>query len=562
MPRNLFHKSSKRDLGPVALARLLGLLGLLVAGNLWGQPPDLEAPDLEAPDPPPAEAAAVSPSGSAGLIFEGRPVANVGFSLRADGPRFALSPIARVLGVELRVGPLGQSHTLLFEGGEEILLGPDEPTYVVETEEGVERHGLRRAPVRTVHGLEVPVEFLERAFGDRLDFDFSWDASRLELTLARRELRDIRGAITLVHQFGGSTLELRLSDRPRFRFEPTADGAELRLLGTRLTLDRPFSRPADPLVRDVEVGPSTIRLRLAENAVAVEPRLVPTGASYSLVVDIRRGARSARDEPRRELPVPDPRPAGLRVIVLDPGHGGVETGAVGSNGAVEAQLTLMMAELLERRLEQRLPVEVELTRRSDVDLPLESRVAYANEAKADLFVSLHFNSYAGSRAHGAETYFLSREASDQLAARSAEVENASAADADESAELADLELILWDLAQTYHLGESQRLANLVQEELNQTLGLRDRGVRQAPFKVLMGAKMPAVLVELGFLSNPEEEQKLQSPAYLARLADSLVRSITRFKTQLEARERRLASGGSESSDTISSGAESTKGDRR
>ncbi|MEM8930269.1 MAG: N-acetylmuramoyl-L-alanine amidase [Acidobacteriota bacterium] len=516
-------------------SQLACLLALLVAVTLGAQ----ESTDPAATD---AAEAVASPSGSASLIFEDRPVANVGFSLRADGERFALTPIAEVLGIALRIGPLGESHTLIFEDGDEILVGPDEAAYVVRSADGVERHRLGRAPIETVHGLEVPLEFLERTFGDQLDFDFTWSFRQLELTLARRELRDVSGDITLVHQFGASVLELRLSQRPRFRFEPTADGAELRLLGARLTLDKPFSRPADPLVRDLEVGPSSIRLRLAEGAVAEAPRLVPTGSSFSLVVDIRRGNRSARSETRNPSPIPDPRPAGLRTIVLDPGHGGEETGAVGANGSLESVLNLRVAELLERRLEQRLPVEVELTRRTDEDLPLESRVAYANEAKADLFISLHFNSYPGTRAHGAETYFLSREASDQLAAASAERENGSTGD--ERGELADLELILWDLAQSYHLGESQRFANLVQEELNQALGLRNRGVRQAPFKVLMGTTMPAVLVELGFLSNPEDEKKLQSPAYLAQLADSLVRAITRFKTQLEARQRRLASGSS------------------
>ncbi len=139
----------------------------------------------------------------------------------------------------------------------------------------------------------------------------------------------------------------------------------------------------------------------------------------------------------------------------------------------------------------------------------------------------------GSRPRGAETYFLSREASDQLAAAVAAAENAAAPGND--LEL-DLQMILWDLAQSYDLAKSQRFANLVQEELNLALGLRDRGVRQAPFTVLMGAKMPAVLVELGFLSNPEEEERLKSPVYRAELVDALVQAVSRFKRQIEDRD--------------------------
>src|SRR4030095_14621376 len=97
------------------------------------------------------------------------------------------------------------------------------------------------------------------------------------------------------------------------------------------------------------------------------------------------------------------------------------------------------------------------------------------------------------------------------------------------AEQQDLQLILWDLAQAHHMAESQRFANMVQGELNQTLQLRDRGVKQAPFRVLMGANMPAVLVELGFISNPDEEKKLQDAAYRSGLIQALVRSVQRYK---------------------------------
>ena len=117
--------------------------------------------------------------------------------------------------------------------------------------------------------------------------------------------------------------------------------------------------------------------------------------------------------------------------------------------------------------------------------------------------------------------------------RAAEAENASPGDGTGEDPEFGLQLILWDLAQSYHLAESQRFATLVQEELNLTLGLRDRGVKQAPFRVLMGAMMPAVLVELGFLSNPAEEARLQDASYLTELVDSLVRAVVRFKAQVE-----------------------------
>lgn len=477
------------------------------------------------------------PSGSARLLLDGSQAASVGFSLRSDGPRFAVGPIARALGVELRVGPLGDAHTLIFTD-KQVLFGPGDPNVVTVASDGASGQKIWRlsmAPVESALGLQVPLEFLTRTFGEELGYEMEWSFRSLELSLLRRELRELMGKIDLVHQHRASTVEISFSERPRFRFEESPGAVEIRLVGDSLTLEQPFSRPADPLVSDVIVTPTRIRLVLAEEAQAFQPRLVPRGAGVSMVIDVFRQRTRPSDREPSEVPSFTPLTGGIRTIVLDPGHGGPdETGAIGPNGTVEAQLTMTMARLLKTRIEQRLPVRVVLTRDNDVDVPLDSRPAFANENKGDLFISLHFNSYRGTRARGAETYFLSREASDELAAAFAADENSAGSSTPQDS--AGLDLILWDLAQSHHLAESQRFANLVQEELNQALGLRDRGVRQAPFKVLIGASMPAVLVELGFLSNPEEEAKLRSPAYRAQLADALVRAIVRFKTQLEARE--------------------------
>ena len=134
-----------------------------------------------------------------------------------------------------------------------------------------------------------------------------------------------------------------------------------------------------------------------------------------------------------------------------------------------------------------------------------------------------------------ETFFLSLQASDEMAAEIAAIENEAAAGGPTDNPLTDLDLILWDLAQSYHLAESQRYARLIQEELNGALGLADRGVKQAPFRVLRGAAMPAVLVELGFLSNTDEEQRLQDPEYRTQLVDALVRATQRYRALVEGR---------------------------
>ena len=207
------------------------------------------------------------------------------------------------------------------------------------------------------------------------------------------------------------------------------------------------------------------------------------------------------------------------------GHGGEETGAEGPSGLAEKNVVLDIAKRTARLLRDRLGVEVVLTRERDMDLPLDERAAIANHQKGDLFLSIHANASHRRIASGAETYFLSLEASDERAQRAVEEANQGAG----GDPLTDLQLILWDMAQSRHLAASQRLASLIQQELNDTLGLRNRGVKQAPFAVLMGAAMPAVLVELGFLSTPQEVERLQDPRYQNELAAALTRALVRYR---------------------------------
>ena len=486
---------------------------------------------LAAAEQEPPAAPEAAPTAVARLLREGRPVARVPVTLLPDGPRFALQPIAAALGVELRVGPLGDSHTLLFDD-RQIILGPAQAIMVTVSADGANQREithLGKIPIRDAAGLKVTRELLERAIGEPMNYRFAWAMDRLELEVSRPELRRLQGSINLVHQYPVTFVEIELSEAPRFRVERPPGALEIRLVGDLLEVPLETPRAADPLVTNVQVRSDRVRLELADNAIADEPRLLQAPRAR-LVIEVfeKASPRSVETDAQRQV---QPPAAGIRTIALDPGHGGSETGAIGPSGTAEADLTLLVARALKLKLERRLPVKVIMTRTENVDIPLETRAAMANEHRADLFISLHFNSSFGASAHGAETFFLSREASDQMAAEIATAENQMATKEDAS-EL-DLQMILWDLAQSYHLAESQRFANLVQEELNLTLGLRDRGVKQVPFHVLMGAKMPAVLVELGFLSNPEEEAKLQRPTYRADLVDALVRAIVRFKNQIE-----------------------------
>ena len=225
------------------------------------------------------------------------------------------------------------------------------------------------------------------------------------------------------------------------------------------------------------------------------------------------------------------RTSAFDVIVIDPGHGGNDTGAIGVGGIREKDLTLVLAKKLASDLEAQ-SFKVILTRNTDTTLPLMERTAIANYNKADLFVSIHLNASPARSARGTETYFMSRRATDQWSRQLADKENAATGGGG-SSDGQDLKLVLWDLAQTAHMVESQALAETIQKEFNQLLNTGDRGVRQAPFVVLEGAQMPAVLVEVAFLTNPTEAKQLEDPAFQDQAANALDKAIVDFKNRYE-----------------------------
>jgi N-acetylmuramoyl-L-alanine amidase len=223
---------------------------------------------------------------------------------------------------------------------------------------------------------------------------------------------------------------------------------------------------------------------------------------------------------------------GVRRIVIDAGHGGHDPGTTGRSGLQEKDLVLDVALRLDRLVRQELGAEVVLTRATDVFLPLEERTGIANTRGADLFLSIHANASRNPRARGIETYFLNfaqNPHAEEVAAR----ENAISA-----ATLKDLQSLVKAITLNSKIDESRDFASAVQE--NMVAGVReehpvpDRGVHTAPFYVLIGANMPAVLAEIAFVTNPEDEKRLKSPEYREVLAQSLLRGV---RSYLEALNR-------------------------
>ncbi len=221
------------------------------------------------------------------------------------------------------------------------------------------------------------------------------------------------------------------------------------------------------------------------------------------------------------------------LVVIDPGHGGARVGAVGPDGLREKDLSLAIARKVAALCKRELGLQVLLTRTGDREVPLAERVALANRRHADLFLSIHANSMPTARARrstrGIETYFLSADPSGAAAAALAERENLDDRPRARARRQGDVDAILDDLTLTAAHADSSRLAYALQERLVAATAAPNRGVQQAPFFVLTGARMPAVLFEVGFVSQPDEEKLLATPAYEDQLAAAIVRGLADYQ---------------------------------
>jgi N-acetylmuramoyl-L-alanine amidase len=223
------------------------------------------------------------------------------------------------------------------------------------------------------------------------------------------------------------------------------------------------------------------------------------------------------------------RALGLKIgkIVIDPGHGGHDTGTIGPNGLEEKDLVLDVSRRLGKLLDSRLGAEVVYTRKDDTFIPLETRTSIANQEQADLFVSVHANSSHDPDARGVETYYLNFTSSPQA------LEVAARENAVSEKSIHELQDLVKKIALKEKIEESHEFASDVQQALHSGLaaknpGIRDRGVKKAPFIVLIGANMPSILAEISFVSNPGDERHLESAEYRQRIAESLYRGVSRY----------------------------------
>ena len=252
------------------------------------------------------------------------------------------------------------------------------------------------------------------------------------------------------------------------------------------------------------------------------------------VADNNAGRHSAELDAREARPTASGdrsliRALGLKIgkIVIDPGHGGHDTGTIGPNGLEEKDLVLEVGRRLGKLLETRLGAEVVYTRKDDTFIPLETRTAIANQQRADLFISIHANSSHDPDARGVETYYLNFTSSPEA------LEVAARENAVSEKSIYELQDLVKKIALKEKIEESREFAGDVQSSLHSGLAskapaIRDRGVKKAPFIVLIGANMPSILAEISFVSNPTDERRLETSDYRQRIAESLYRGIAKY----------------------------------
>ncbi|MCG6948621.1 MAG: N-acetylmuramoyl-L-alanine amidase [Acidobacteria bacterium] len=431
------------------------------------------------------------------------------------GPKVEVLPVLELIGAEPGFSPAAGTYGVLRDD-HVIQFAVDHKVLLVDGE----LREAREAPVASPRGVAASLSYLERWLLSPLGFHLEPIPRGYRIVPGARFAEPI-GVRPVAADFEATTTLVLTLNRPaEVDVEEMPPGViTVRFEDGSPQLDSSF-RFSSQRVTSLTSSDQDIFIRLASGAglTSWHPLENPPRITFEI------GAARPTPVPAQAR-APVVRPTGPRPVVIDPGHGGDDVGAQSPEGLLEKDVTLAIGRQLARILENR-GHSVRLTRDGDQSRVLTDRTAFANRLEAPAFISLHANASTFTSATGAETYFMSLDgASDEAAAATADLENRAGSLPED---LTSLDLILWDLAQAEVLNESAELALAIQGRLNARLGTRDRGVKQAPFVVLKGATMPAVLVEIGFLSNRTEAERLTSPEYQQQLAEAIAIGIEDF----------------------------------
>jgi N-acetylmuramoyl-L-alanine amidase len=385
----------------------------------------------------------------------------------------------------------------------------------------------------------VPADFLPRALSSALGTRL--DLRRNSRLLVVGEMRVPR--IVARVDAGSTNVAVTFEVTPNAEAKVVAQPGRLivQFDADALELSVPLL-PSSPFLASIVPGDaaSTVVLNLGPRYASHRVTATQADAgSGRLVIDLLPPVTTDTATTPAPSPAPDTRlvipaasPAtGLRTVVIDPGHGGDELGTQGANGTLEKEITLSVARRLRTLIESRLGLKVFLTREDDRAMSLDDRSAFANNHRADVFLSIHANSAVRPSLKGAEVYYLTVERADEEARKRAG-ENTATLPALGGGNRT-IDLILWETAQARYLEQSAALAGFVEQALAARVAMSPRSVQQAPFRVLVGANMPAALIEIGYLSNAEQESQLATAGYQDQVAQALLDALVRFRQLLE-----------------------------
>jgi N-acetylmuramoyl-L-alanine amidase len=462
----------------------------------------------------------------------------------------ALDDLAGLFQLTIQEDSLG-TITVSYKG-KTILLTPEQALASVSGK----LVSLPAPPSRSGRRWLVPVEFINRALAPI--YDARLDLRKPSHLLIVGDLRVPR--VTIRYEPLGPSSRMTVDASPRATSTVSQENERLAIKFEADALDvslPPIApQPGGNIVQALHVvDPVTIAVDLGPRFGAFRASAQPVDASMRLVIDfVAASTETTQPQPASPTPAapqapgpPPPAPdlgslapsASIRTIALDPGHGGDDEGTRGPGGTKEKDLTLGVARRVRSAIEARLGVRVLLTRDDDRNVALNDRTAAANNNKADVFISLHANASWRKGTVGAS-----------ISSIAFEEETAQAARASLTPErlptfgggLRDIEIVPWDLAQIRYVDQSSELAKILEQTFRNRVPLAARAVDRAPLRVLESANMPAVSIEMGFLSNPDQERQLTGGEFQGGLASAVVDAISRFRDYLDAQRTTNAAG--------------------
>ena len=443
----------------------------------------------------------------------------------------ALDDVASVFRATVSEDPLAGGVTITYNG-RTAMASTDQPMASVSGR----LVPLPSAAVRVSGRWFVPIEFVSRAFGPVYD-------RRIELRRPSRllivgDVRVPRVTARIAEEGPPTRVEIDIAPAAPVTTEHQGSRVLVRIEADALDASLPVAGAG--LVERIRLGeaPATVEV-LLRGAAGASASTAAAATSVRVTIDVLPPGGATPSTPPPLLP-PDPIPpvgaprTVVQTIVLDPGHGGDDRGVVGAAGVAEEQVTLDVARRVKTLIENRLGVRVILTRDEDRAVGVDERAAIANNSKADLFVSVHANASPSRSVGGAEVYYLALDAEMEAARRQAEAESVRLPVLGGGTRTIDV--IRWDMAQARHLEASSVFAGLIEEELRERVPVARTPLQRAPLRVLVGVNMPAVLVEVAYLTNPAQEKRATTPEFQTALAQAIYEGVLRIRRWLEERQ--------------------------